>query len=161
MDFNAIKESASTEALQQFLAELKAHNQRGDIMFASHYSFDEQLDDCLNVCIHNKKIAHVKALFEIKKELNKMALNIDEVHAFDPNHKFNIMEGKEEFKTFERVELARKVITMVHETFSQIEGVNIKIDQSTKYNDFIASNARAIFEAFRSRFSITWTQKLG
>ena len=56
LDFNAIKESASTEALQQFLAELKAHNQRGDIMFASHYSFDEQLDDCLNVCIHNKKI---------------------------------------------------------------------------------------------------------
>lgn len=149
LDFNTIKESASTEALQQFLAELKAHNQRGDIMFASHYSFDEQLDDCLNVCIHNKKITHVKALFEIKKELNKMALNIDEVHAFDPNHKFNIMEGKEEFKTFERVELARKVITKVHETFSKIKGVNIKIDQSVAYNGFIDSEekTRAIFEA--------------
>ena len=148
LDFNAIKESASPEALQQFLAELKAHNQRGDIMFASHYSFDEQLDDCLNVCIHNKKIDHVKALFEIKKELNKMALNIDEVHAFDPNHKFNIMEGKEEFKTFERVELARKVITMVHNRFSNLPNVNIKIDQSAKYNKFINSdeNTRAIFE---------------
>ena len=56
-----------------------------------------------------------------------MALNIDEVHAFDPNHKFNIMEGKEEFKTFERVELARKVITMVHNTFSNLRNVNIKL----------------------------------
>ena len=32
-----------------------------------------------------------------------MALNLDEVHTFDTKHKFNIMEGQEKFKDFDRV----------------------------------------------------------
>ena len=65
LDFNAIKEAEKPTALQDFLKELKAHNQRGDIMFASHYNFDEQLDDLLNVCLVEKgKAGHVQQILE-------------------------------------------------------------------------------------------------
>ena len=115
LDFNAIKEADLPTALSNFLIELKAHNQRGDIMFASHYNFDEQLDDLLNVCLVEKgKAGHVQQILNIKDELCEMAMNMDEVHTFDPNHKFNIMEGEEKFKDFKRVQLAEKVITTIH-----------------------------------------------
>ncbi|MEC8677283.1 MAG: hypothetical protein VXX85_00340, partial [Candidatus Margulisiibacteriota bacterium] len=150
LDFNAIKEADTTTGLSNFLTELKAHNQRGDIMFASHYDFDEQLDDLLNVCLVEKgKADHVQQILEIKDELCKMAMNMDEVHTFDPNHKFNIMEGEETFKDFERIQLTQKVITTIHKSFVNSKDVDIKTDQAKAYEAFLTEgeSAREIFAA--------------